>query len=395
MSYYLLGLALAGMAWIAIQYVSGAHWSTALRRVPEAMAGTLPLAALGVLCILAFHPSIYSWTKGLHIEGDAPGFKQMWLSLPFFRIRAVVYLVGWLGFSWATLRISRQQDADGDPGHTRRSTALAAVFLVFFGITFWLASFDWIMSLEPEWYSTIFGFYNFAGAFLSGLAVLTLLLIWLQRSSPLRDVIREQHLHDMGKLLFAFSTFWAYLWFSQYMLIWYADIGDETAYYTARLHNAWAPLFLLNMILNWAVPFAALLPRGTKRSARALGRVAAVVLAGRILDVYLLIAPPLVGSRPAVGVGTIGALAGAAAIAVFAFYRGIRGAARSLSAHPRLSRRRARGGHPDADRSRARRASNPWPPGKGRSSAAGAAAPDRAGRSSASPAAAPRRAARP
>jgi hypothetical protein len=118
-----------------------------------------------------------------------------------------------------------------------------------------------------------------------------------------------------------------YKWFSQYMLIWYADITEEAVYYTARLHNAWAPLFLLNMILNSGVPFAALLPRSAKRSARALGRVAAIVLAGRVLNVYLLIAPPVVGSRPAISVGTIGALAGAAAMAVFAFYLGIRGAA--------------------------------------------------------------------
>jgi len=309
-SYYLLGLALAGMAWIAIQYVSGAHWSTALRRVPEAMAGALPLAALGVLGILAFQPSIYSWTKGLHLEGDAPGFKQMWLSLPFFRIRAVVYLLGWLGFSWATRNISRQQDADGDPSHTRRSTALAALFLVFFGITFWLASFDWIMSLEPEWYSTIFGFYNFAGAFLSGLAVLTLLLIWLQQNSPLKNVIREQHLHDLGKLLFAFSTFWAYLWFSQYMLIWYANLPEETVYYVRRLHGLWQPLFVLNLFLNWVVPFFALLPRMNKQRIGILVRVSVVLLAGRWLDLYLMIVPPFSGGKPRIGIWEIGLAAG-------------------------------------------------------------------------------------
>lgn len=113
---------------------------------------------------------------------------------------------------------------------------------------------------------------------------------------------------------------------SQYMLVWYADIGEETAYYIARLHNAWGPLFLLNMILNWAVPFAALLPRGTKRSPRALGRVAAVVLAGRVLDVYLLIAPPLAGAKPVAGIWEAGALGGAAAVLILAFYYGIRGA---------------------------------------------------------------------
>jgi len=309
-SYYLLGLALAGMAWIAIQYVSGAHWSTALRRVPEAMAGVLPLGALGIICILILHPSLYPWTGGVHVEGDAPGFKVMWLSLPFFRIRAVVYLLGWLGFAWAMLRLSRQQDSDGELNHTRRSTALAALFLVFFGVTFWLASVDWIMSLEPEWYSTIFGFYNFAGAFLSGLATLALLLVWLQGHGPLKSVIREQHLHDVGKLLFAFSTFWAYLWFSQYMLIWYANLPDETVYYVRRLHGFWQPLFVLNLFLNWVVPFFVLLPRMNKQRAGILVRVSIVLLAGRWLDLYLMIMPPFSGGKPHIGIWEIGLVAG-------------------------------------------------------------------------------------
>src|SRR5262249_54514930 len=160
---------------------------------------------------------------------------------------------------------------------------------------FWLASFDWVMSLEPHWASTIFGIYNFAGMFSSGIALMVLLVLSLCQTGPLRDFVNEEHLHDLGKLLFAFSTFWMYIWFSQYMLIWYADIGEESVYYVHRLHNAWAPLFLLNIILNWVAPFAALLSRGAKRSPRALGRVAAVVLAGRTLDVYLMIGPPLYG----------------------------------------------------------------------------------------------------
>lgn len=234
----------------------------------------------------------------------------MWLGLPFFRIRAVVYLLGWLGFAWAMLRISRQQDSDGDLGHTGRGTAVAAFFLVFFGITFWLASFDWIMSLEPEWYSTIFGFYNFAGAFLSGLATLALLLVWLQRHSPLKTVIREQHLHDVGKLLFAFSTFWAYLWFSQYMLIWYANLPDETVYYIRRLHGFWQPLFVLNLVLNWVIPFFALLPRMNKQRTGILVRVSIVLLAGRWLDLYLMIMPPFSGGKPRIGIWEIGLVAG-------------------------------------------------------------------------------------
>lgn len=323
-SYYLLGLALAGMAWIAIQYVSGAHWSTALRRVPEAMAGVLPLGALGIICIVILHPSLYPWTGGVHVEGDAPGFKLMWLSMPFFRIRAVVYLLGWLGFAWAMLRFSRQQDSDGELSHTRRSAALAALFLVFFGITFWLASVDWIMSLEPEWYSTIFGFYNFAGAFLSGLATLALLLVWLQRHGPLKTVIREQHLHDVGKLLFAFSTFWAYLWFSQYMLIWYANLPDETVYYVRRLHGFWQPLFVLNLFLNWVVPFFALLPRMNKQRAGILVRVSIALLAGRWLDLYLMIMPPFSAGKPHIGIWEIGLVAGLVGVFGLGFLAALR-----------------------------------------------------------------------
>jgi len=260
----------------------------------------------------------------LHVEGDAPGFKLMWLSLPFFRIRAVVYLLGWLWFAWAMLRTSRQQDSDGDLNHTRQNTRLAALFLVFFGVTFWLASFDWIMSLEPEWYSTIFGFYNFAGAFLSGLATLALLLVWLQRHSPLKSVIREQHLHDVGKLLFAFSTFWAYLWFSQYMLIWYANLPEETVYYIRRLHGFWQPLFVLNLVLNWVVPFFALLPRMNKQRVGILVRVSIVLLAGRWLDLYLMIMPPFSGGKPHIGIWEVGLMAGLVGVFGLAFLAALR-----------------------------------------------------------------------
>jgi len=321
--YLLTGFGLAGIVFVAIQYASGAGWSTAFRRVPEAMSMILPVGAALLAVVFLCHPSTYPWTShSLH-----SGFQQFWLRRPFFLVRGLLYAAAWIAFASTIIRTSRCQDSDSSVAFTRRNVRFSVIFLIVFAVTFWLASFDWVMSLEPNWASTIFGIYNFAGMFSGGLALLILFVLWLRKSGPLRDFVNEEHLHDLGKLLFAFCTFWMYIWFSQYMLVWYADISEETAYYVARLHNAWAPLFLLNMILNWAVPFAALLPRGTKRSARALGRVAVVVLAGRVLDLYLLIAPPLVGSRPAIGIGTIGALAGAAAIAVLAFYRGIRGAA--------------------------------------------------------------------
>jgi hypothetical protein len=321
--YLLTGFGLAGIVFVAIQYASGAGWSTAFRRVPEAMTMILPAGAALLALVWICQPSMYPWTS----HTPHPGFQQFWLRWPFFLVRAVLYIAAWIGFSTAIVRASRRQDDDRSVNHTRRNVRLSIIFLIVFAVTFWLASFDWVMSLEPNWASTIFGVYNFAGMFSGGLALMILFVLWQRRSGPLRDFVNEEHLHDLGKLLFAFCTFWMYIWFSQYMLVWYADIGEETAYYIARLRNAWAPLFLLNMTLNWAAPFAALLPRGTKRSPRALGRVAALVVAGRVLDVYILIAPPLIGARPAVGVGTIGALAAAAAIAVLTFCRGLREAA--------------------------------------------------------------------
>jgi hypothetical protein len=321
--FLLTGFGLAGVVFIATQYASGAGWSVAFRRVPEAMATVLPLGLCMLAAVFLGHPSIYPWTA----HTPHPGFQRFWLERPFFLARAAVYAIVWCGFALAIVRTSRRQDGDSAVSYTRRNVRLSAVFLVTFAVTFSLASFDWIMSLEPSWASTIFGIYNFAGLFSGGIALLVLFVLWMRRAGPLRDFVNEEHLHDLGKLLFAFSTFWMYIWFSQYMLIWYANISEETAYYVARLDNGWGPLFLLNMFLNWVAPFAVLLPRGTKRNPKVLGRVAAVVLAGRVLDVYLMIAPPREGSRPIAGIWEAGVLAGAGAVLVLAFYRGMRRAA--------------------------------------------------------------------
>jgi hypothetical protein len=318
--YLLTGFGLAGIVFVAVQYACGAGWSTSFRRVPEAMAMILPAGAAVLAVVFVAYPSVYPWTT----QTPHAGFQQVWLSRPFFLLRAAIYFAVWVAFALAIVRTSRRQDGDDNVSHTRRNVRLSILFLIVFAITFSLASFDWVMSLEPKWASTIFGIYNFAGMFSGGLALLVLLVLQLRRSGPLRDFVNEEHLHDLGKLLFAFSTFWMYIWFSQYMLIWYANITEEAAYYVARLHHGWGPLFLLNMILNWVVPFAALLPRGTKRSARVLGRVAAVVVAGRILDVYLMVAPPLHGAGPLFGIWEIGVFGGAGALLIQAFYRGIR-----------------------------------------------------------------------
>ncbi|HEU5453060.1 MAG TPA: hypothetical protein VFU76_13790 [Terriglobales bacterium] len=303
--YYFLGIALAGTLFVAFQYVTGASWSVALRRIPEAFASLVPIGGAAILAVVLFRPSLYAWTA----DASLTGFRKLWLSLPFFRARALLFLALWTLFSFLLLSASRRQDSDGDFRHTHSNARISGAFLVVFAITFWLASYDWVMSLEPDWWSTIFGMYNFAGLFSSGLAAIAVVLVYLRERTSLRHIINEDHLRDLGKLVFAFSTFWMYLWFSQYMLIWYANIPEETVYYVQRQHGLWAPLFLLNVVLNWVIPFFALMPRVNKGKPGFLLRVSLVLLVGRWLDLYLMIAPPFAGTKPSLGLWELGGAA--------------------------------------------------------------------------------------
>jgi hypothetical protein len=312
-SYCALGFGLAGLCFVAIHYTTGASWSVAIRRVPEALAGTLPFSALLLVLVVVARPQLYAWTTGAlgSATGSAFAFKRFWLSRPFFLTRTTTYCGIWVAFAMEIRRRSRRQDSDGDPRWTRENARLSAAFLMIFGVTFTLASADWMMSLEPLWYSTIFGVYNFAGVFQSGLAAVICVALWLERKGPLQHVLNEDHLHDLGKLLFAFSIFWMYIWLSQYLLIWYADIPEETAYFIRRVHGPWFGLFVANVVLNWLVPFVVLLRRDTKRRRKTLGWVAAIVLMGRWLDVYLMIFPSVVGATPRIGLWEVGLTAGA------------------------------------------------------------------------------------
>jgi hypothetical protein len=322
-SVLLLSVGLAGTVFVAFSYVAGATWSVAVRRVPEAMAALVPVGGAGLLAVLFLHPSLYPWTQP-SVAHDMPAFRQWWLQLNFFRLRAILLLAAWSALGILIERASRRQDEDASPRHTPRNVARSALFLAVFGLTYWLATYDWIMSLQPDWASTIFGFYNFAGLFVSGLAVLVLVLAALRQRAPLNGVITTEHLHDCGKLIFGFSTFWMYLWFSQYMLIWYAHIPEEASYYAQRQQGMWASLLLLNVALNWGLPFLALLPKRNKRSPGVLAKVAIMLLAGRWLDLYLMISPPLLGPQPRFGLielGTMAAAVGVFAIAFFARFR--------------------------------------------------------------------------
>ncbi|HET9264649.1 MAG TPA: hypothetical protein VFO14_16475 [Vicinamibacterales bacterium] len=327
---------LAGLLFVAILYASGASWGVAFRRAPEALSAAIPIGGAALLALVVFAPYGYPWAHGHEFHGgDLANFKRAWLSWPFFAARAVVYVVVWMAFARAIIGHSHRQDQDADAARSIRNIRLSIAFLVAFAVTFSLASFDWIMSIEPEWYSTIFGIYNFAGLFSGGLASIVLLVVWLQRG-PLKHVVTEQHLHDLGKLLFAFCTFWMYIWFSQYMLIWYANIPEETTYYIARTRGAYEVLFSVNMVLNWVVPFFALLRRGPKKRSELIVKVAVVVLLGRWLDLYMMIVPPFSPSGPPFGLWEIAAILAMVGVAVWVALRAL-GRARLVPVNdPRL-----------------------------------------------------------
>ncbi len=327
-SYGLVCLGIGGTFFVALQYVCGARWSIVFRRVPEAMTFALPVGAVGLAAVLLARPSLYSWYGGhLHAGAGYMGFKAAWLSQPAFLARSALYLLTWLAFSTLIVRCSRRQDSSGSMALTRRNVALSAAFIVVFAVTFWLASYDWIMSLEPDWYSTMFGVYAFAGLVSSSLAAITILVVWLRGRGSLPRRVSADQLHDLGSLMVAFTTFWAYIWFSQFMLIWYANLPEETVYFARRLHGGWWPLFLANLAANWVVPFLILLPSSSKRSPRTLLIASIAILVGRVVDIHMMIAPPSIAGGPFFGIWELGALLATFGLFGASFMRALRQAA--------------------------------------------------------------------
>jgi hypothetical protein len=311
-SQFLIGLGLGGLFLVAMHYLTGAGWSVVIRRIPEAMAILIPAGLACVAAVLVLRPSLYTWVA--EGENALAGFKGLWLNYGFLLLRGALYAALWLWFARVLIGNSRAQDRDGALHHHRRNVALSAGFTVCFALSYWLSSFDWVMALDHHWYSTIFGVYAFTGLFSSALACTILVAQWLRGMPVMASVIREDHLHDLGKLLLGATTLWVYIWFSQYMLIWYANIPEETIYYVTRQSGSWGPLFLLNPILNWVVPFLVLLPRACKRGGTILARVAMAVLVGRWLDLYLMIFPSVFPDAPVFGVWEVGIALGIAGV---------------------------------------------------------------------------------
>ncbi|MBA7517079.1 hypothetical protein ES705_09129 [subsurface metagenome] len=303
---YSVFIALCGLVFLSIHSLGMSGWQTSIQRIPEAMSMYLPIGGLLMLILLigtwfGFH-HLFHW---VHPEGDAIlEMKKAYLNVPFFSIRTVIYLGGWIFFAWWWRKTSLKQDTDPDLKYFRKTNTIAGIFIVFFAITSSMASWDWLMSLDPHWFSTLFGWYIFSGLLVSGTAVIILLVMLLKKTGYLPHVNKE-HLHDLGKYLFAFSMLWTYLWFSQYMLIWYGNIPEETVYFVQRLEN-FNSLFFINVAVNFALPFLVLMTRNSKRTPLLLVFTSLVLLGGHWIDFYLLVMPGTLGAKADIGFVEIG-----------------------------------------------------------------------------------------
>jgi hypothetical protein len=289
---YFLSLALGAQFFVLVQFATRSGWSVAVRRMAEHTMGTLPLFALLFIPVVLGLHQIYDWTGAAAVAADhLLQHKRPYLNEPFFLGRAAIYLVAWSGIGIWFRRQSMAQDASGERRITRRLQAVSAPALIVYALTVTFASFDWLMTLDPHWYSTVFGVYFFAGAVVCHFALLALLALALRRAGLAAGVITVEHLHDMGKLLFAFVCFWAYIAFSQFMLLWYANIPEETIFYLRRLTGSWSSVSVLLALGHFVAPFFFLLPRTVKRSSGGLLLGALWMLGMHYLDLYWLVMP--------------------------------------------------------------------------------------------------------
>jgi hypothetical protein len=293
MAYMLwLGVTLGCLALGMVHQLSGGAWGVLIRRPIGAASRLLPVMTLLFLPIAAGMTYLYPWTNAdLVAHDEILQHKHLYLNTPFFLVRAAFYFLVWNGISYLLNTWSLEQDRTGNPRLARRMQMLSGGGLVAYGLTITFASFDWLMSLEPHWFSTIYGVIIMGGQGLSALAFLIMAIVWLSRRPPLDRIVTPGHLHDLGNLTLAFVMLWAYFSFSQFLIIWSGNLPAEIAWYLHRLHTGWRVVGLMLVVFHFGAPFVVLLSRNVKRQPEMLARVAAGILVVRLIDLFWLIAP--------------------------------------------------------------------------------------------------------
>jgi len=331
-SVFFCGLGIIGLFFVAIQYASQAAWSVSINRIPLAMGAWIPIAGISMLVLwFVVKGDVFHWTDARlyeqgseHYDEIISGKAGMWYwplapgGFPiFFIVRMVLFFALWYMFFVWIRREVLAEDIDGGVQHWYSARKLSAIFLVIFAVSSSIAAWDWVMSIDPHWFSTMFGWYVFATWWVCGLAVITLIVAVLKGNGYLKTV-NANHLHDLGKFIFAFSIFWMYIWFSQFMLIYYANLPEETVYFIERKYTSpYSWVFILNLIMNFVLPFLLFMTRDSKRHLSTLKVICPIVIIGHWFDHYQMVTPGVMKTHGAFGFVEIGILLIFAALFLF------------------------------------------------------------------------------
>ena len=300
-NYYFLSLSLGAAFFLAIQSISQSGWSVGFKRIPEAMMAYIPIAAAFFLLLFFGVHDLYSWSNEATISNDPVlQHKSAYLNVPFFFLRLVTFFVLWIIFTRIIRKTSISEDLLNPHDQAavltlfKKNELFSKIFIFILAFTFSFSAFDWIMSLEPHWYSAIFALKNLVAAFLHGTSILALIVFILYKRGYL-PFLNKYHLHDFARYIFMLSIVWGYFWFAQFMIIWYGNIPEETAYYYIRWNETWKVMFFLEIGLNWGIPFLVLLPVKTSRNLTVISIVILFLIIGQYIDLFMQIIPGTAG----------------------------------------------------------------------------------------------------
>ena len=347
-NYFFLGISIFAVFFVALQHVAEAGWSTVIKRVPEAIMTFLPYTcAVMIFIVIAamLHWNhIYHWMEeGIMTEG-APNYdkiiagKEAYLNPIFFLVRSIIYVVVWIYCAKRLRDISLQGDLEGGIGENsyNKGITVSAWFIVFFAVSSSMASWDWIMSIDTHWFSTLFGWYIFSEWSAIGFTTILLFCLFLKKQGYLQD-LNDSIIHDLGKWVFAFSVVWTYMWFSQFMLIWYANIPEEVTYFMERIElSNYRFLFWFSAAINFVVPTIVLMSRDAKRNTNFLIVASVVILIGHWINSYLLFAPGTLHDHGHLGFTELGMGLGFLGLFFFVVFRSLTTRPLSVKHHPFL-----------------------------------------------------------
>jgi hypothetical protein len=332
---YFLSLAIGASFYMALQYITQSGWSAGFKRVPEAMASYIPVAAILFLVLFFGLHNLYHWSLPEAVAEDAVlQHKSAFLNVPFFMVRLVLYFTCWIIMTRFLRKLSLREDVEGGLANFHKSEFYSRIYIFILAVTFSLAVFDYLMSIDPHWFSTIFAFKNFAAAFYHGSAIILLITVILHKQGHF-PFFNRNHLQDMSSYVFMLSIIYGYLWFAQFMLIWYGNIPEETIYYAVRWEPQWKFFFWADILVNWFIPFAILMPKKPARRIKVVVPIVIILIIGQWIDLYMQIFPGVTGKMN-FGFVEIGTFLGFAGLFAFIVSRTLAAAPLVPKNHPYL-----------------------------------------------------------